>query len=91
MFSTLVCACMGQSSYTLVCSWVKVHILCIYKCIQITKMDRSCRKMEESLVKAAREYRDSNTKTEETRLSWESAMYKCCNVSQSGFTIRMIL
>ncbi len=44
-------------------------------------MERSCRKMEESLVKADREYRDSNIKTEETRLGWESAMYKCCNVS----------
>ncbi|XP_064401816.1 nostrin-like [Halichondria panicea] len=49
----------------------------------ITKMERSCRKMEESLVKADREYRDSNIKTEESRLGWESAMYKCCNVLET--------
>jgi len=36
--------------------------------------------MEDGLVKADREYRDSNMKTEEARLSWEAAMYKCCNV-----------
>ncbi len=50
-------------------------------------MERSCRKMEESLVKADREYRDSNIKTEESRLGWESAMYKCCNVSYNSTSL----
>lgn len=47
----------------------------------IHKLEKSARKMEESLVKADREYRDSNLKTEESRLSWEAAMYRCCRVS----------
>lgn len=25
-----------------------------------------------------REYKDSNVKTEEVRLTWESSMYRCC-------------
>ena len=49
----------------------------------IHKLEKSCRKMEESLIKADREYRDSNLKTEEARLSWEAAMYKCCQVRKS--------
>ena len=46
----------------------------------IHKLEKSCRKMEEALVKSDREYRDSNLKTEEARLTWEAAMYKCCQV-----------
>ena len=45
-------------------------------------MEKTCRKLEESLVKVNREYRDSNIKTEETRLAWESAMYRCCRVKK---------
>ena len=48
----------------------------------VHKMEKTCRKLEESLVKADREYRDSNIKTEESRLAWESAMYRCCRVRQ---------
>ena len=47
----------------------------------IHKMEKSARKMEEALVKAEREYRDSNLKTEEARLSWEAATYRCFQVS----------
>lgn len=31
-------------------------------------------------MKADREYRDSNIKTEHCRLNWESAMFQCCKV-----------
>lgn len=48
------------------------------------KLEKSCRKLEESLMKADREYRDSNIKTEHSRLNWESAMYQCCKVGVVG-------
>ncbi len=44
------------------------------------KLEKSCRKMEESLMKIDREYRESNIKTEQARLSWEASMYQCCKV-----------
>lgn len=47
------------------------------------KLEKSIRKLEESLTKADREYRESNIKTEHSRLSWESAMYQCCQVCTS--------
>jgi len=49
----------------------------------IHKLEKTCRKMEESLIKADRDYRDSNLKTEEARLSWEAAMYKCCQTNEA--------
>jgi len=49
------------------------------------KLEKSCRKMEESLMKLDREYRESNIKTEQARLSWEAAMYSCCKVCGCGF------
>lgn len=49
----------------------------------IHKLEKSARKMEESLVKAEREYRDSNFKTEEARLAWEAATYRCCQTCES--------
>ena len=50
----------------------------------IHKMEKTCRKLEESLIKVDREYRDSNIKTEESRLAWESAMYRCCRVKNKN-------
>lgn len=47
----------------------------------IYRLEKSCRKMEEALIKADREYRDTNLKTEEARLAYESAMYRCCQVN----------
>ncbi len=47
----------------------------------VHKLEKSARKMEEALVKADRDYRDSNIKTEESRLAWEAAMFHCCRVS----------
>ena len=44
------------------------------------KLEKSCRKLEEALMKADREYKDSNLKTEQSRLGWEAAMYQCCKV-----------
>ena len=46
----------------------------------IAKLEKTCRKLEESLVKNDREYKESNMKTEEARLAWEAAMYRCCQV-----------
>ena len=46
----------------------------------VHKQEKVCRKMEDSLMKADREYRDSNLKTEMCRLGWENAMYQCCKV-----------
>ena len=42
---------------------------------EIQNLKRSIRKLEESLMKADREYRYSNIKTEQCRLKWEAAMY----------------
>ena len=55
------------------------------------QVEENVRKSEESLVKAGerqlinkllinvdQEYKDSNFKTEELRLAWESSMYRCC-------------
>ncbi len=47
---------------------------------EVQKLERSSRKLEESLMKADREYRDSNIKTEQCRLGWEAALYNCCRV-----------
>ena len=47
----------------------------------VTKLEKNCRKLEEMLVKNDREYKESNMRTEEARLSWEAAMYRCCQVS----------
>lgn len=47
----------------------------------IAKLEKNCRKLEETLVKHDREYKDSNIRTEETRLAWETAMYRCCQVN----------
>ena len=46
----------------------------------IHKLEKLSRSKEESLIKGDREYRDSNLKTEESRLAWESSMYRCCQV-----------
>ena len=46
----------------------------------VAKLEKSCRKLEESLVKCDREYKESNMRTEEARLAWENAMYRCCQV-----------
>ena len=51
----------------------------------IQKLEKTCRKLEESLVRADREYRDTNIRTEEARLAWESAMYRCCRVSPRNY------
>ena len=48
----------------------------------VAKLEKNCRKLEESLVKSDREYRESNMKTEEARLAWEAAMYRCCQVHE---------
>lgn len=37
--------------------------------------------MEDSLSKMDREFQDSNIRTEEARLGWETAMYRYCQVS----------
>ncbi len=50
----------------------------------IHRLEKSARKMEEALVKADREYREANVKTEESRLAWEAAMYRCCRVRHRG-------
>ena len=50
---------------------------------EVSKVDQKCRKSEESLLKSDREYKDSNIKTEETRLCWESSMYRCCRHLES--------
>ena len=50
----------------------------------VAKLEKNCHKLEEMLVKNDREYRDSNIKTEEARLAWEAAMYRCCQVGGRG-------
>ena len=47
----------------------------------VAKLEKNCRKLEEALVKSDRDYKESNIKTEEARLAWETAMYRCCQVS----------
>jgi hypothetical protein len=44
----------------------------------INKIEKNVRTSEEKFGKADRDYKDSNIKTEECRLSWESSMYRCC-------------
>ena len=36
------------------------------------------------MSKSDREYRESNLRTEEARLAWEVAMYRCCQVREEG-------
>jgi hypothetical protein len=49
----------------------------------VAKLEKNCRKLEEALVKSGRDYRDSNMKTEEARLAWEAAMYRCCQTLEA--------
>lgn len=49
----------------------------------VAKLEKTCRKLEESLVKCDREYKESNMRTEEARLAWENAMYRCCQTLES--------
>ena len=50
----------------------------------VTKLERNCKKLEEALVKSDRDYKEANMKTEEARLAWEAAMYRCCKVRLGG-------
>ena len=50
----------------------------------VGKLEKNVRKLEESLVKNDREYKESNMRTEEARLAWEGAMYRCCQVRGEG-------
>lgn len=49
----------------------------------VHRLEKSCRKLEDALMKADREYRDSNLKTEHCRLGWESAVYQCCKNNEA--------
>ena len=50
----------------------------------IGKLERNCQKLEHVMAKNDREFRESNLRTEEARLAWEVAMYRCCQVREGG-------
>eukprot|EP00731_Ephydatia_muelleri_P007681 Em0004g19a len=56
----------------------------------VQKFEKACRKMEDSLSKMDREFQDSNIRTEEARLGWETAMYRYCQTLESLENERLI-
>lgn len=42
-----------------------------------------------SLLSLDRDYKDSNVRTEEARLGWESSMYRCCRYLEDLERVRL--